>query len=208
MTNLAVSAVQHAAAGTAAAARSGLARSCSARSRAWACDGSPADRRCAWRQRVGMPHRARAGNAYCAVIHHQDEPVGVRNVVVDQVPDAVRPVDPGALVAHPNHAPALQWGGHEEAGDHPTADVFRVVADGTVRRLPLQRRLQSTLDDAAANAADGDRMDRDLVGNRGIGSGGADLALVSREQDGRAGQRPVVLCPAQSGCGGASVPPR
>jgi hypothetical protein len=124
------------------------------------------------------------------VIHHQDEPVGVRNVVVDQVPDAVRPVDPGALVAHPNHAPALQWGGHEEAGDHPTADVFRVVADGTVRRLPLQRRLQSTLDDAAANAADGDRMDRDLAGNRGIGSGGADLALVSREQDGRAGQQP------------------
>ena len=76
--------------------------------------------------REGLVERGRRVGV--ELVHDQHDPLGVGVVDVDQLLDAVRPVEPGALVADAHLPPAAQRLADQEEVDHPAPHVLRVVA--------------------------------------------------------------------------------
>src|SRR5262249_14149474 len=62
------------------------------------------------------------------LVHHQHDALRVGIVRVDQLLDAVRPVDPRALRTHAHGTPAAQGLADHEHIDHTSALVLRIVA--------------------------------------------------------------------------------
>ena len=67
------------------------------------------------------------------LVHDEHDPLRLRIMDLDQVPDTPCPVDPRPLVTDPDLPPTAQGRGHEEQVDAAAPDVCRVVADGATR---------------------------------------------------------------------------
>jgi hypothetical protein len=105
-----------------------------------------------------------AGVWVLGVVLHQHDPLGIRIVDIDQVPDAVRPIDPGAPSTDHDLAPASQRLGHQEQVAHPTALVLVVLPGWPARRHRAGRG------DLAEQLATG-LVQADLGAARVIGAG-------------------------------------
>src|SRR4051794_41363076 len=70
------------------------------------------------------------------VIHHQDDRLGIRIAMIDQVLDLVCPVALGPMVSHVNPAVPGEWRTEEEAVDDAPALILVVLA----RNVPLRQR--------------------------------------------------------------------
>src|SRR5512132_1033826 len=80
-----------------------------------------------------------AGVWVLGVVLDQHDPLGVGVVDIDQVPDAVRPIDAGAPVADRDVTPAGQRLGDQEQVAHPTALVLIVLSGWPARRQRAAR---------------------------------------------------------------------
>ena len=99
------------------------------------------------------------------VVFDQHDLFGVGVVDLDQVPDALRPVDPGSPSADHDVAPASQRLGHQEQVAYPTALVLIVLSGWPARgqraaRVDLAEQLAAGL------------VQADLRAPRIIGAGG------------------------------------
>src|SRR5512132_2922520 len=97
------------------------------------------ERRVQRRRRVGVE-----------VVLDQHDHVGVGIVHIDQLPDAVRPVDPGPPLAHRHMPPATQRLAHQEHVAHPLPHVLVILAcwpagRGWQRRSHLGQQLPAGL---------------------------------------------------------------
>jgi hypothetical protein len=122
------------------------------------------ERRIQRRRRVGVE-----------VVLHQHDPLGVGIVDVDQVLDAVRPVDPGAPVADHDLAPASQRLTDQEQIAHPAALVLIVFPGWPARR---QRAGRIDLGEQLAAGL----VQADLGAQRVIRSGGDPSTSSIRQQ--------------------------
>jgi hypothetical protein len=80
-----------------------------------------------------------AGVWVLGVVLDQHDLLGVGVVDVDQVLDAMRPVDPGAPVATGDVAPASKRLGHQEQVAHPAALVLVILSGWPARRHRVGR---------------------------------------------------------------------
>ena len=108
-----------------------------------------------------------AGVWVFGVVLHQHDLLGVGVVDVDQVPDAVRPIDPGAPSADHDVAPASKRLGHQEQVAYPTALVLVVLPGWPARaqragRVDLGEQLAAGLVQADLGAARSIRSGVDL----------------------------------------------
>jgi hypothetical protein len=80
-----------------------------------------------------------AGVWVFGVVLHQHDLLGIGVVDIDQVLDAVRPVDAGAPVADHDVAPASQRLGHQEQVAHAPALILVILSGWSARRHRVGR---------------------------------------------------------------------
>src|SRR6266704_1042446 len=114
--------------GTARPARQARSRPCSTSCHAWGCRAAPAGRGSRLASAGSNAWYSDAGVWVFGVVLHQHDLLGVGVVDVEEVLDAMRPVDAGAPLADHDVAPAAQRLAHQEQVAHAAALVLIILS--------------------------------------------------------------------------------
>src|SRR6266702_2131814 len=125
--------------GTARPARPARSRPCSASCHAWGCRAAPAGRGSRLASAGSNAWYSDAGVWVFGVVLHQHDLLGVGVVDVEEVLDAMRPVDAGAPLADHDVAPATKRLAHQEQVAHAAALVLIILSGWPARRDRLGR---------------------------------------------------------------------